>query len=480
MVYGEAIGHMTHGTMDPDRPPIPPREAELQIEELGVAELNRRARGILEQGVGLVWVKAEVGGVSRPKSGHLYFTLKDESGDAAIDAVLWRGPAMRYGPLVEEGRRIRCLGRVTVYEARGKYQLIVERVEQAGLGDLHQAFERLKAKLAAEGLFDPARKRPLPPFPATVGVVTSRSGAAFHDICRILHRRFPVRVLLAPASVQGDGAAAEIAKALQQLAGTGLPDVIISGRGGGSLEDLWAFNEEIVARAIAACPIPVVSAVGHETDVTIADFAADVRAATPSEAAELVAPDIEEVRRLVWEQGRRIGRAFEDQVVRWRLALSDIGSRLGDPRRRVAEAWIDIDELTTRLERVATGRPRAARERLHRAVERLSRAHPETRLVGGKARHRDLVGRLSHGIRTRLDRCRNRFELQVSGLEARSPLAVLGRGYAIARRTPDRAVVRSTEDAPPGTRIDVVLGRGELRAVVETIVSTTPLKPRPD
>ena len=451
-----------------------------RIEELGVADLNRRARLILEQGVGLVWVKAEVGSVSRPRSGHCYFTLKDEKADAAIDAVLWRGPALRYGSLVEDGKRLRCLGRVTLYEARGKYQLIVERVEPAGLGDLHLAFERLKQKLAAEGLFDTGRKRPLPRFPECVGVVTSQSGAAFQDICRILGRRFPVRILLAPASVQGEGAAETIAAALRSLARTGVPDVIIVGRGGGSIEDLWAFNEEVVAKAVYECPIPVVSAVGHETDFSISDFVADVRAATPSEAAELVAPDIEEVKRDVSDHEERLARVLEALIVRKKLDLRQTASRIADPRRHVAEAWIGLEDLSSRLERAATGRHRISRERLHQAAHRLSQVHPQVRLVESGSRHRDLDARLRIGLRASLDRSKNRFEMLLSGLEARSPLAVLGRGYAIARRAEDRIVVRSADDAPPGTRIDVVLNRGELRCEVEKVLSADALKPRPD
>jgi len=439
--------------------------------EYGVAGLNRLARKIVEDEIGLVWVKAEVGTVSRPRSGHIYFTLKDEESDAAVDAVMWRGPGMRYGKIIKEGARLRCLGRVTIYEARGRYQVVIERAEASGLGELHIAFEKLKKKLEVEGLFDPGKKSPLPGFPSCIGVVTSSSGAAFSDITRILVRRFPVRILLSGAMVQGAGAAEDLAGALKRLDETGLADVIILGRGGGSLEDLWAFNEEVLARAVFRCRTPVVSAVGHETDFTITDFVADVRAATPSEAAEITAPEYEEVIERVSMLRRRLGRAFFAVLREHRLELESFRQRVSDPRRLVQEAWLKVEEMDSRRHRAAASFVYSCSRRLSGMKARLAACHPGMRVMRGASLQGRLNARMKNVISIYIAVRRSRCEQFGAGLKALDPQAILGRGYSIVVRTSDGSVVKSSEDAPPESSVDLLLHRGRLRARVSEILS---------
>ncbi|HBM51322.1 MAG TPA: exodeoxyribonuclease VII large subunit, partial [Marinobacter sp.] len=329
------------------RPLIPPYP-DTRPRALSVSELNHQARHLLESSFMQVWVEGELSSFSRPSSGHWYFSLKDQK--CQIRCAMFRGANQRIRTLPKEGDQIRIRGKVTLYENRGDFQIIVEHLEPAGLGPLQQAFEALKMKLQAEGLFDPARKKPLPVTPRHIGVVTSPTGAAIHDILTVLARRCPaIPVTLYPTAVQGQAATADIVNAIDRAQRHGVADVLIIGRGGGSLEDLWCFNEEAVARAIAGCSIPTVSAVGHEVDVTIADFVADLRAPTPSAAAEKISPDQSQWLRRLAEQQLRLGQSARRLLLRLDQQLGHLAARLRDPRRELQDKAQRMDELDMRL-----------------------------------------------------------------------------------------------------------------------------------
>lgn len=403
-----------------------------------VAEITRRVRDLIERGVGEVWVEGEISNLRRQASGHQYFTLRDASSQLAC--VLFAGAAAGLRSLkLADGQNVQVYGGVSVYEARGQYQMIVRLVQNRGEGALQARFEALKRALAAEGLFDPDRKRPLPKFPRRVGLVTSPTGAAIRDFLNVLHRRHPgIEVLINPVRVQGKGAAAEIARAVREFGETeklGLPavDVIVVTRGGGSIEDLWEFNEEAVARAIAESAIPVVSAVGHEIDFTIADFAADLRAATPSAAAELLAADrVAVLARLRQDAGRLTGacRGRLDLLAA-RLETLRNSPLFREPARRVRDLRLTLDRQADILERQAS----FALERRRRVVENLfarlaarspAQAIREVRHAAEISRRRmeEVVGREMTSRRTRLERTRGI-------LEALNPAATLARGYTI-------------------------------------------------
>jgi exodeoxyribonuclease VII large subunit len=389
-----------------------------------VTRLNREAKALLESGLPALWVEGELSNFSRPASGHWYFTLKDAG--AQVRCAMFRGSNLRVRVAPRDGLQVLVRARVSLYEARGDYQLIVEHLEEAGEGALRRRFEELKARLAAEGLFDAARKRPLPRLPRRIGVVTSPSGAALRDILHVLARRFPaVPVLVYPVPVQGATAAGEIAVAIRAASAAREVELLIVARGGGSLEDLWAFNEEAVARAIRDSAIPVVTGIGHEIDFTIADFAADVRAPTPSGAAELAVPDRGE----------------------WLRALAASANRL-------AAAW-----------RRWSGR---SREQLGWLARRLERLHPRARLAAQAQRLDELEARLGRAVRQRLDRERLRLGAATRTLQAVSPLATLGRGYAIVLTAEDR-VVRAASDVVAGAAVRARTARGTLHATVTRV-----------
>jgi len=398
---------------------------------------------VLEDRFPAVWVEGEISNFRLYGSGHAYFTLKDA--DAQVRAVLFRNRGRRIKFEPADGLHVMAFGSIEVYPQRGEYQLVVELLEPKGLGALQLAFEQLKARLQAEGLFDQARKRELPRFPRKIGIVTSTSGAAIRDILRVIGRRFgELHIVIAPCRVQGEGAAEEIAQGLRDLNALGDVDVIIVGRGGGSLEDLWAFNEEIVARAVAASKVPVVSAVGHEVDFTIADFVADLRAPTPSAAAELVV---------------REKQAVVDSLGQLRGRLERLAARpLRDLERRV-------DELTTRLRREMRGELGRANHRLVLATRALRASDPVARVAGDRHRLENLQSRLITSLTRRCDRARYGLRTAVGRLDSLSPLAVLGRGYSLTR-TPTGEVVRSPAQVQVGDAIRVLLHRGSLDARV--------------
>lgn len=434
---------------------------------LSVSGLTARLRALVEERFPAVWVEGEISNFRLYSSGHAYFTLKDEG--AQLRAALFRARARRLRFEPADGQHVLAFGSVEVYAPRGEYQLVVELLEPRGLGALQLAFEQLKARLEAEGLFDPARKRPLPAFPRAIGVVTSPDGAAIRDILRVLGRRFAgVRVVLAPARVQGEGSAAEIVQGLRDLEAFGGVDVVIVGRGGGSLEDLWAFNEEIVARAIAACAIPVVSAVGHEVDYTIADFVADLRAPTPSAAAELVVREKAAVVDALRDLRGRLERAARARVERPRERLDALVGRrvLTEPARPLHDLERRVDELRRRAVAAAGAVSGRARHRLALAGARLRAAGPVGRVQGGRHRLEQARVRLHGHAARRLAAARQRFHAAAGRLDSLSPLAVLGRGYSLAR-TPAGAVVRSARQVAAGDPLEVLLHHGSLDCRVE-------------
>jgi exodeoxyribonuclease VII large subunit len=435
-----------------------------------VSELTARIKAQLEEGFPTVWVEGEISNLRLPGSGHAYFTLKDEM--AQLRAVLFRGRGRRVRFDLEDGMQVLAFGGLDVYAARGEYQLVVELLEPKGLGALQVAFEQLKRRLEAEGLFDAARKRPLPAFPRTIAIVTSPTGAAIRDMLNIIGRRFgDLRILILPVRVQGDEAPLEIVAALAVLAGMPEVDVTIVGRGGGSIEDLWAFNDERVARAIFASPHPVISAVGHETDFTIADFVADLRAPTPSGAAELVVREKLEVIRDVTELYGRLCLAMTRQMDLRRERVDGLARRrvLTEPSRVLREWTRRLDDGAARLQAAARAHHRGLAHRAELATNALSSQHPLARISHGAAVLAQLRGRLAASASHRAKASRHRFSAAVGRLQTLSPLSVLGRGYSLTRLLPSGAVVRSAAQARPGDAIEVLLAEGALGARVTDV-----------
>jgi exodeoxyribonuclease VII large subunit len=409
---------------------------------LTVAALARACSRLLEEKVGWVRVEGEISGLKIPASGHVYFNLKDKV--AQVPAMMWRRDVMRLRFRLEEGMHVVVRGRPSVYPEQGRFQLYVESAEPVGLGAAALALEQLKKKLGALGYFDPAKKRRLPRFPRRIGVVTSTTGAAVRDIIRAVERRFPTPIVVAPTRVQGEQAGIQIAWAIRRVAKVPGIDVIIVGRGGGSSEDLSAFNEECVVREIAVCPVPVISAVGHEVDVTLADLAADVRAATPTAAGEIAVPD-------------RVALAEE---------LAAIEKRIG----RAARTKIDglrarIDRPAARIEALVRGRVHAQGRALDGLARRLAAVDPRARLGADRAKLDALLARATQAVRAGAARRRAALGAASSGLDAMSPLRVLDRGYAIAR-LPDGTVVTKRAQVAPGDELDVRVSDGEIRTKV--------------
>ncbi len=440
---------------------------------LTVSKLNERIKSLLEEGFAVVWVEGEVSNLRRPASGHIYFTLKDAK--SQIRAVIFRNPFARSwgrtsGFDVEEGMSVVCRARLTVYPPRGEYQLVIDAVEPRGLGVLQKAFEQLKVRLEAEGLFAAVRKKPLPFLPARIGVVTSPTGAVIRDILTVTRRRFPsVDVLIAPVRVQGTEAPAEIIRALGDLQIAQGVDVIILARGGGSLEDLAPFNDEGVARAIARSRIPVISAVGHETDFTIADFTADLRAATPSAAAELAVPLRAELMESIETLRLRLIRYRRRETERLRERLAGLSGRLRDPKRRLADIRIALDDNVERM-RISLGHLRAVRrqEWLNLAA-RLERLNPRLRIIAGRTLLGALGKALSAVREKQAEQRKSRVGSAIALLDSLSPLAVLRRGYTITRRLPDGLILRRAEDVVAGQEVATLLAAGSLHAKITKI-----------
>ncbi len=453
-------------------PPAPPEKAAPRV--FGVTELVRAARLSLETRFADVRVEGEISGFRRSGNGHLYFCLKD--GEAQIDCVMFSREAGRVRFPLADGQLVRCRGRLTIYEGRGKFQFSVMALEPAGAGLLAMAFEELKRKLAAEGLFAAERKRPLPFLPRRIGVVTSPSGAVIRDIVRVAHRRFPVPILLAPTPVQGEGAAVSIVAALRAVASVRDVDVVILARGGGSTEDLWCFNDEGLARAIAACRVPVISGVGHETDFTIADFVADRRAPTPSAAAEISVPVAADLLIELQVLGRRLARGALGEIRSCRLLLERAQGRLVSPRRLLDDRRQALDDLAGRAEAALRGCLRWNRDLIRLFDGRLLRAHPQRWIADQRTELARLERRLAAGMSGRLTTPRRTLEALTAKLGTLSPLAVLERGYSLSRR-PDGKVVTSAVGLQPGEALHVVFRDGEIGARVEDVKIKTRDKP---
>jgi exodeoxyribonuclease VII large subunit len=442
---------------------IPPKHV------LTVSELTGLIRTSIESEFCDLWLEGEISNLRMPGSGHVYCTLKDDS--SQIRAVLFRSSALRMRFTLQEGMCVVVRGRLTVYEPRGEYQIVLESVEPKGIGALQLAFEQLKARLAAEGLFDESRKKALPAFPRTVGVVTSPTGAAIRDIFSVLRRRWPtLHIILVPVPVQGEGAAQRIADALALLNKHSAADVIIVGRGGGSSEDLWSFNEEVVVRAIADSRIPVVSAVGHEIDVTLTDFAADHRAATPSAAAEAVVPVLANVVERLQELTVRVAQAMDRYCLfeQRRLDTNMIG--LAQIRFRIQDESQRTDEATDRLKHLVCQRMIVNRELVHNRQRELAGLNPMVIVKRGLAMIPQLMKRLEQQIVVLSDRRRRQIEATASQLTQLSPLAILGRGYSILTKVSDGAILRRAEDTHAGEEIVARLSQGQLGCTVKHVL----------
>jgi exodeoxyribonuclease VII large subunit len=444
---------------------------------LSVSGLNREARLLIEGSLGTVWVEGEISNLSRPSSGHMYWSLKDAQ--AQVRCAMFRQHNRSLAFELANGRQVLVRARVSLYEARGEFQLIVDYVEEAGEGLLRRRFEELKRKLAAEGLFEPARKRPLPRLPARIGVVTSPTGAALRDVLIGLKRRFPATaVLIYPTAVQGEGAPEEIVRALKLADRRAECDLLILTRGGGSLEDLWAFNEEVVARAVAAVELPIMVGVGHEIDFTIADFAADLRAPTPSQAAELAVPDQIEWRTRFAALERALGQAVHRRLGLVRHRFDALAHRLhrshpGVPLRELGQR---LDELEARLGRGIERLIGARKMRLARLVSAVAAASPERRIAKAHERWRWAAAALRRGMARRLEQTKQRLGLAERALTSLSPLATLQRGYAIVARREDGTLLTDAGAATAGETLDIRLRRGRLAATVDTVIDNEPKK----
>jgi len=442
---------------------------------LTVGEVTERIKLALEDTFSDIWVDGEISNLRTPSSGHTYLTLKDER--SQLRAVLFKMQRryLRFDP--KDGMRVLARGRISVYEPRGEYQLAVDYMEPKGIGALQIAFEHLKERLAQEGLFDAAHKRPLPLLPQCIGMVTSPTGAVIRDMLHILRRRFAnLHVCIYPVRVQGDGAAQEIAGAIEALNRYPGVEVIIVARGGGSLEDLWAFNEESVARAIYHSTLPIISAVGHETDYTIADFVADVRAPTPSAAAELVTRNKTDLQYGLQALAQRLER-----VVRHRLEV--LHSRLEACRQRrvLRDPWAPLrameqrlDDVNGRLERLIRARMRLARDEINQCESALAHLAPQTRVRMLRERLAAVEQRLVAAQHGRLRQSGERLERLTATLDALSPLAVLGRGYSICRQQPVGTIIREARGVAPGMHVDITLWRGSLQCTVDAVAEKGP------
>ena len=437
---------------------------------LTVSQLTGMLRTSIESQFTDVWLEGEVSNLRMPGSGHVYCTLKDEF--SQIRAVLFRSTAVRLKFTMQEGMCIIVRGRLTVYEARGEYQIVLESVEPKGIGALQLAFEQLKSRLAAEGLFDEAKKLPLPAFPSRVGIVTSPTGAAIRDMLSVLRRRWPtLHIIVVPVPVQGEGAAQQIATAVHWLNEDDLVDVMIVGRGGGSLEDLWSFNEEVLVRAIAASRVPVISAVGHEIDVTLADFAADHRAPTPSAAAETVVQVLGEVverlRVLTVRSTQTMGRhcAYEQRRLETQMG------RLAHIRYRIRDQWQRTQEIVGHLKTLTCNRVVASRDAVRGRQRELAGLNPVFLVKRSLSMISFLMQRLDRQMMILGESRRRRMAAMAVQLEQLSPLAILGRGYSILLRARDGVILRRAVDAELEEEIIARLSQGQLRCTVKGVVS---------
>lgn len=430
-----------------------------------VSELTAEIKSLLEQRFAFVWLSGEISNFRMPSSGHYYFTLKDDT--AQIQAVMFRGQNRHLTFQPEDGLTVTGMGRISVYEPRGNYQLIFEYLEPKGVGALQVAFEQLKRQLQSEGLFDAAHKQAIPLLPRRIGIVTSPTGAVVHDILHVVERRFPgLGIDLVPVKVQGDGAVESIVSALALLDVRQDVDVILLARGGGSLEDLQAFNSEPVARAIFAARIPVISAVGHETDYTIADFVADLRAPTPSAAAEVAVPVKIELQQKINKIQNDIIYYIRSYIKEKRRFLRDLSRRVVDPKKRIDDLRLRVDDYSGRLQRALEAQLRMRREQLQRRADNLSHYSPLVRVKILREHLLTVYNRLTQNTLSDLSRRRQRLDHLQAQLTALSPTAILSRGYSITRTLPAKTIVRDTDQVNLQQHLQILLARGSLTCEV--------------
>ena len=436
-----------------------------------VSRLNQTVRLLLEREMGRVWISGEISNFSQPSSGHWYFTLKDDN--AQVRCAMFRNSNRRVTFRPQHGQQVLVRANITLYEPRGDYQIIVESMQPAGEGLLQQKYEQLKAKLQAEGLFDPQFKQPLPAPAHCIGVITSTSGAALHDILHVLKRRDPsLPVVIYPTAVQGEDAPMQIVRAIELANARHECDVLIVGRGGGSLEDLWSFNDERVARAIFASRIPVVSAVGHETDVTIADFVGDLRAPTPSAAAEMVSRNQQELMRQIQSVQQRLGMAMDYYLANRSRRFTQLSHRLQQqhPQLRLARQQTTLERLRQRMSFALENQIKQANQRQQRTLQRLNQHNPQPRIHRAQSRVQQLEYRLAENIRARLSEQRERFGNAVTHLEAVSPLATLARGYSVTTAS-DGKVLKQTKQAKAGDLLTTRLADGWVESEIKTVTA---------
>ena len=442
------------------------------LDILTVSELTQQIRLQLESNFDSVWVEGEISNLRSPSSGHLYFTLKDEN--SQIKTVVFRSHIRFLRFEIKDGIQVISRGRVSVYEPRGDYQLIIDYIEPKGVGALQLAYEQLKERLKSEGLFDDSHKKPLPLLPKKIGLITSPSGAAVRDMINVILRRFPnTGILIFPVRVQGEGASSEIAHAIEEFNRVSMVDVMIVGRGGGSLEDLWAFNEEIVARAIYHSEIPVISAVGHEIDFTISDFVADLRAPTPSAAAELVVPNKFELINFLEHWMVRLENLLCQFLEAHRNKLNFLEKRLSDPRRRIDDLRLRIDDILNRVSIYTSNLLRRKAEQFERRKDALISRSPKGRIGELKTLVSQLNKEIDVHIRHYLGNQRHRFERSLEGLDRLSPLNVLRRGYSITRALPNYNILKGVKGLKVGDRINVKLHRGEIMGQIKELIEET-------
>ncbi|XTZ39452.1 exodeoxyribonuclease VII large subunit [Salmonella enterica] len=435
-----------------------------------VSRLNQSVRLLLEREMGQVWISGEISNFTQPASGHWYFTLKDDT--AQVRCAMFRNSNRRVAFRPQHGQQVLVRANITLYEPRGDYQIIVESMQPAGEGLLQQKYEQLKSKLSAEGLFDQQFKQPLPSPAHCVGIITSKTGAALHDILHVLKRRDPsLPVVVYPTAVQGDDAPDQIVRAIALANSRQECDVLIVGRGGGSLEDLWSFNDERVARAIFASQIPVVSAVGHETDVTIADFVADLRAPTPSAAAEIVSRNQLELLRQVQSMQQRLEMAMDYYLAGRNRRYSQLNHRLQQqhPQLRLARQQTVLERLQQRMNNALDSQLKRASVRQQRILQRLNQQNPQPRIHRAQTRLQQLEFRLAQTVRDRLSSTRERFGSALTHLEAVSPLATLARGYSVTTAT-DGSVLKQTKQVKAGDKLTTRLNDGWVESEVSGVI----------
>ncbi len=439
----------------------------LDREVLTVSQLNQRARILLEDVFPQVWVEGELSNIARPSSGHVYLTLKDR--DAQVRCAIFKQQASRVRDLLRDGLLVRVRGRVSLYEGRGDYQMILDSVEAAGDGALRLAFEALKTALQAEGLFAQERKQALPVHPQRIGIVTSASGAVLHDIISVFARRAPhVKLTLIPSAVQGREATAQLVRALE-LADRAEFDAIILARGGGSLEDLWCFNEEALARAVAQCRTPIVSAVGHETDVSISDFVADARAPTPSAAAELLAPNRLELLTQLRSIERSLSLRLQDVLQRKGSQLHNLRQRLRHPRERLQQHSQRLDDLTLRLQRAMHTQQQQRKQGLNHLQARLQVQHPQQSIMIQQQQLKHLQQRLLRTAQQHVLHSKQRLQVLMQALHVISPLATLERGYSILSTSAEQHIIRSVQEVHTSQQLQARLTDGLLTLQVSHI-----------